>query len=88
MHLAAQPGTICGCVTCSTPARAGRSSKDLHPRQVARRSRAACRRSEARVVRPVARPSPEARPVARPPCDDRRKRDPSAAPPMTVGTQH
>eukprot|EP00955_Chlamydomonas_euryale_P048744 354069-Chlamydomonas_euryale.AAC.6 len=43
------------------------SGDALHPRRVARRSRAPCRRSEARIVRPVARPSPEARPDARPP---------------------
>eukprot|EP00955_Chlamydomonas_euryale_P112846 366166-Chlamydomonas_euryale.AAC.17 len=50
------------------------------PTRVARRSRAPCRRSGARVVRPVARPSPEARPVERPPRDDCRNRDPSATP--------
>eukprot|EP00955_Chlamydomonas_euryale_P103621 365509-Chlamydomonas_euryale.AAC.20 len=42
------------------------SGAALHPRRFARRSRAPCRRSEAC--------------VARPPRDDRRKRDPSADP--------
>eukprot|EP00955_Chlamydomonas_euryale_P114102 366254-Chlamydomonas_euryale.AAC.4 len=48
--------------------------------------RGPCRRSEARVALSVARPSPEARPGARPPRDGRRKRDPSAIPPRTVGS--
>eukprot|EP00955_Chlamydomonas_euryale_P056156 356334-Chlamydomonas_euryale.AAC.3 len=64
------------------------SGAALHPRQVARRSRAPCRRSEARVARPVTRPSPEARPVMRPLRNDRRKRDLSATSPRTVGTPH
>eukprot|EP00955_Chlamydomonas_euryale_P091780 364647-Chlamydomonas_euryale.AAC.6 len=41
------------------------SGAALHPRRVARRSRAPRWRSEARVARAVTRPSPEARPVVR-----------------------
>eukprot|EP00955_Chlamydomonas_euryale_P019973 213022-Chlamydomonas_euryale.AAC.10 len=57
-----------------------------HPRRVARRLQAPCLRSEARIARPVARPTMVARHVAQPPRDGRRKRDPSATPPRTAGT--
>mmetsp|Transcript_30081 Transcript_30081/g.89199 ORF Transcript_30081/g.89199 Transcript_30081/m.89199 type:complete len:215 (-) Transcript_30081:9-653(-) len=54
------------CLALPCPATvADGSGAALHPRRVARRSRAPCRRSEARVARPIAHALPDTRPVVR-----------------------